>query len=172
MRTIDRVLCEANVSKWMAKKRPSLLSRHAKARLEWALARKDWTASDFEGIVYSDECMVRKNADPRRPWVFRTPNEKWLLECVEPRGRATAVGLSVWACFWGKRRGPLVPLLVSSVNRHRYLSVLHDHLPPVMQEVQNAIGDPVFQQDNASIHTAGVVMDWLDEIVTEVYWNG
>ena len=33
-----------------------------------------------------------------------------------------------------------------------------------MQEVQNAIGNPVFQQDNALIHTAGVVMDWLDEM--------
>ena len=164
LRTVDRVLREAHIRKWMAKKRPRLLPRHAKARLEWALARKDWTASDFEGIIYSDECTVRKNADPRRPWVFRLPNEKWHADCIVGRGRANEVGLSVWACFWGKRRGPLVPLLVPTVDRHRYLAILQDNLPQVMQEVQNSIGDPVFQQDNAPIHTAGVVTEWLNEM--------
>lgn len=37
-----------------------------------------------------------------------------------------------------------------------------------MQEVQNSIGDPVFQQDNAPIHTAGVVTEWLDEMGFDV----
>ncbi len=55
-----------NLRKWLAKKRPKLTPEHAKKRLEWALARRSWTAEDFEGIVYSDECSVEKQAEGRQ----------------------------------------------------------------------------------------------------------
>ena len=29
---------------------------HVKARLQWALAHKDWTVEDFQRVIYSDEC--------------------------------------------------------------------------------------------------------------------
>jgi len=100
IRTIDRVLREANVRKWLAQKRPRLQERHAKARLACTLARKDWRSEDFQGILYSDECTMRKSSDPRRVWVVRTPQEKWLSDCLQPRGKANEVGLMVWGCFW------------------------------------------------------------------------
>ena len=68
----------------------------------------------------------------------------------------------VWSCFWGKKAGPLVTLR-GSVDRHVYLSLLEEHLPERMQEIADEIGDPLFQQDNAPIYKAGVVMEWLSE---------
>jgi len=64
IRPIDRVLWEANVKKWVAQTCPRLTAGHAKKRLEWAIARQNWTAEDFEGILYSGECIVRKLANP------------------------------------------------------------------------------------------------------------
>ena len=29
-------------------------------RLSWAIARKNWTAAEFEGFIFSDECIVEK----------------------------------------------------------------------------------------------------------------
>jgi len=54
IRTINCVLGEAHMNKWLAQRnlRPRLDARHANARLEWALGRKDWTAEDFQGILY------------------------------------------------------------------------------------------------------------------------
>ena len=46
--TVDRYLRENGLCKWLAKKRPKLDAARAKERLAWALARKDWTAEDFE----------------------------------------------------------------------------------------------------------------------------
>ena len=127
------------------------------------MARKDWTVEDFQGILYRDECTVRKSADPRRVWVFRSPQEKWLSDCIQPRGKANEVGLIVWGCFWGKRRGPLVPLREASVNRHVYIRLLDAQLGPLMQEIADEVGDPLFQQDNSKVHTARDTMAWLDE---------
>ena len=42
-RTMDRMLQGKGIRKWIARKRPKLLPRHATARLAWALERKDWT---------------------------------------------------------------------------------------------------------------------------------
>lgn len=163
IRTIDRVLREANIKKWLTQTRPKLEAKHARARLEWAMARKDWTVEDFQGILYSDECMVRKSADPRRVWVFRSPQEKWLSDCIQPRGKKNEVGLMVWGCFWGKQPGPLVPLREASVDRHVYIRLLDAHLGPLMQEIADEVGDPLFRQDNSRVHTARDTMVWLAE---------
>jgi len=68
--TIDRVLREAKIKKCLAQTRPRLTAAHAKKRLDWALAWRNWTAKDFEGILYSNECTVRKSANPAQKWVF------------------------------------------------------------------------------------------------------
>jgi type I restriction-modification system DNA methylase subunit len=54
--TVDQVLREANMKKWLAKRRPKLKPEHVKKRLDWAMARKDWTVEDFANIIWSDEC--------------------------------------------------------------------------------------------------------------------
>ena len=99
IRMVDRVLCEVGIKKWLAQTRPRLTSAHAKKRLDWALARKDWTTADFQNILYSDECTVRKSANPAQKWVFGTPEEKWLADCIKPRAKTNEMGLMVWGCF-------------------------------------------------------------------------
>jgi len=44
-----------------------------------------------------------------------------------------------------------------------YIGVLEDGLDDVHQEVHDTLGDPVFQQDNAKIHTTKDNMAWFEE---------
>ena len=71
----------------------------------------------------------------------------------------------VWACFWGKRRGPLVSIREAGVDWHVYIGRLHSVLVPVMEEMADHpdIEDPLFQQDNAWVHTAKDTLAWLEE---------
>ena len=64
--TVDRILRKANLKKWLAKDRLKLKAEHVAKRLQWALVRKDWTAEDFEGVIWSDECSVERGSDPRQ----------------------------------------------------------------------------------------------------------
>jgi len=61
---VDRVLREANIKQWLAKSRPRLKAEHIAKRLKWATIYKNWTAEDFQGVIWSDECNVEKSKDP------------------------------------------------------------------------------------------------------------
>ena len=161
--TVDRVLRDANIHKWIAKKRARLNAGYAKQRLAWALARRDWTAEDFEGILWSDKCTVERSRDPRQKWVFRTPSEKWHAECIKEVGKGKGISIMVWGCFWGKNKGTFCPIIVPSFDRWLYLMLLEYLVLPPLQRIQNTIGDPVFMQDNCRVHTADLVMEWFEE---------
>ena len=55
-----------------------------------------------------------------------------------------------------------MPILEQSVDRWVYIEILEDGLLDALQEVQDTLGDPVFQQGNARIHTAGDTMAWFE----------
>jgi len=58
----------------------------------------------------------------------------------------------VWACIWGKNKSSLISIFDKSVNRFVYMGVLEDGLVDVRQEVEDTVGDPIFQQDSAKCY--------------------
>ena len=75
-KTVYRILKEEGIKKWIAKQRPLLTEEAAKIRLEWCLARKDWTWDDWKTYIFSDEASIERGKGGRQ-WVFRTPQQKW-----------------------------------------------------------------------------------------------
>jgi len=73
----------------------------------------------------------------------------------------------VWACFSGRRKGP-IRVLYGDPNVGRggiravdILQLYGEVLPQLVQE------DDVFMQDNARVHTAHIVRDWLQSASIE-----
>ena len=67
----------------------------------------------------------------------------------------------VWRYFWENHRGTFVPLVVQSVNALIYCRLLKLLLPPVIDHINQSIGNAKFQQDNAPVHTAKVIQHFL-----------
>lgn len=65
--------------------------------------------------------------------------------------------------FLGQKQGNLCALVVKSVDRWVYLQLLEICLLPVLARVCDTLGDPLFQQDNSTLHTAQLVLDWFEE---------
>ena len=107
---------------------------------------------------------MEKSKDPRQQWVFREPGELWLADCVHPKEKDKGISLIVWGCFWGKRKGSLVPI-TQNVNENRYVILLRRHLFPVIHQM-NSFGMQLehilFQQDNAPLHKVCSVMNWFE----------
>jgi hypothetical protein len=93
-------------------------------------------------------------------WVFREPPEKWLDECVHPKPKPKGNSLMVWGCFFRGTKGPLVPIR-QSVTGVRYRRLLSRHLPRFIRKVLEIHATCSFQQDNAPVHKADTVMNWL-----------
>jgi len=163
VKTIKRALASVDIKKSRARKRAFLKDEHAIKRLAWAKEYKNWIKKDFEEVICSDECMVEKSKDPKGIWVFRTPEEKWHKDCIQGVTKGPVIKLMVWACIWGKNKGPLIPIFDRSVDRFVYIGVLEDGLVDVWQEVEDTVGDPIFQQDGAKIHTARDTVAWFAE---------
>ena len=143
--TVDRALRESGIKKWLAKKRAKLTPEHAQKRLAWAKVHQNWSAEDFEGIIWSDECSVERSRNPQQTWVFRPASEKWHPECIRGVEKGKSISLMVWGCFWGKNRGTFVPLVVKSVDWWVYLQLLEICLILVLTRVRDTLGNPIFQ---------------------------
>lgn len=160
--TIERVLRNANIKTWLAKWRPLLKADHVKKRLTWVLARQDWTVEDFMSVIWSDESSMEKCEDPRQMWVLREPWEKWLAYCVYRKPKDRGICLMVWGCFHGCTKGPLVPIS-ESVTGISYLRLIKRYLPQVFRSALELNNSCSFQQDNAPVHKAHIVMDWSEK---------
>jgi len=162
--TVKRALASVDIKKWRARKRVLLRDEHAVKRLAWVMEYKDLTKEDFEGVIFSDECMVEKLKEPKGTWGFRTREAKLHKDCLHGVTKGPGIKLMVWACIWGRNKGPLIPIFEKSVDRFvYYIGVLEDGLIDVWQEVEDTVGDPIFQQDGAKIHTARDTMAWFAE---------
>jgi len=56
-----------------------------------------------------------------------------------------------------------VSLVVKSVDQWVNLQMLEICLIPVLVHVRDTLGNPLFQQDYSSAHTAQLVLDWFVE---------
>jgi transposase len=167
IRTIQRKLQkELNMRKWLAKERPKLTAENAKKRLEWAKRVKDWTTEDWAKVGWSDECSIEKDKDPRQVWVFRTPQEKYQSECVRPKKTGRSISLMVWGTFAGNVKGPFLIFdgINGKVTAQYYLEQMQGVLPKFMEYIADTLDvDAIFMQDNAPIHKAEIVKNWLQE---------
>ena len=83
-------------------------------------------------------------------------------------GKGKGVSVMVWGCFLGENRRTFCPFVVKSANARVYLKLLEYLVLPVMQRINDTIGDAVFQQDNAPVHTASVVTEWFERYNIQV----
>jgi len=64
-------------------------------------------------------------------------------------GIIIALSTMVWGCFWGKRKGPLVPI-TQNINKTSYIRLLKRYLFHVIDQVFSfGMQDVLFQQENA-----------------------
>ena len=161
--TIYRVLKEYGLTNWLAKKRPLLSPEVAVKRLAWCLERRHWRYEDWLKIIWSDECSVERGSGKERQWVFRFPHEKWDKEMIQPYPKRKGVSVMVWAAFVGKEQSNLVRVArdpdakKNGYTAASYVDLLEEEIPTMWEP------GLLFMQDNAPIHTARIVREWLEE---------
>lgn len=157
-RTFQRTVASFGIRHWVSKRRPLLKEPHAAERYKFALQNLD---RDWSQVVFSDECSAEISKGKKRAWVFGYPDEKWNKDRIEPYPKGKQLSVMVWAGFHASDRSDLVVMARDPRSKRggysssSYIEVLEEQLPNL------CLGGKVFVQDNAPIHTARWVMDWL-----------
>ncbi|GFX99086.1 transposable element Tcb2 transposase [Trichonephila clavipes] len=161
-RTIRRRLAEGHLGSQRPLPVLPLTATHRHFRLEWCHARGNWTAAEWNQVVFSDESRFNLSSDDNRVRVWRPHGECLNLAFALQRHTAPTAGVMVWGAIAYNTRSPLV-LICGTIIAQQYVhDILQPHVLPLMQRLSEAI----FQQNNARPHTERVSQDCLCTVTT------
>jgi transposase len=141
---------------------PVLTQRHRQARRTWAangafLGRHPW-----RDVIFSDESRFCVGHNDGRGRVYRRRGERFQDACIRERDRFGGPSVMVWGAITRDFRSPLV-VINGNITAQRYI---HNVLQPTLLPFLAQHGGPnrfIFQQDNATPHTARVTQQFLQQ---------
>ena len=169
--TIYRILQSFNMEHWIAKKRPVLSKDHAKARLAWCEDRKSWTSEDWAKVIFTDECSLERGSGKRPTWIWCYKGHRLDKDKVAMYEKGKDISIMIWGGIWLADRSNIQFLrrdedaARGGYTARSYVEILEEQIPQIY-----SLG-MVWQQDNASIHTARLITSWLeDHAVVRLEW--
>ena len=125
--TIRRCFKESGMKAIVKKKRPLLSVKHHKARLDFAIAYKDWTIEDWKKVIWSDETKINRLGSDGRKWVWKKAGEGLSDRLVEGTLKYGGGSLMMWGCItWD---GPGYATRIDGrMDGDLYLTILKEEL--------------------------------------------
>ena len=159
MRTIRRNLHELGIHSRIAAVKLLLSQKQRMDRLQWSKRKRNWSVAKWKTVIWSDESRftIFRNDGPSR--VCRRDGHRYDVENPIPSVKHGGGGIMVWGCFSGKGLGPLV-MVEGKMNRLDYIRILDENLLPLIRKKFHN-KNYSFQDDNAPIHTAKDVKNWM-----------
>ncbi|KAF0705077.1 hypothetical protein AaE_014664 [Aphanomyces astaci] len=159
--TIRNRITAAGLNGRAARKKPFLSKLNRKKRLAFAKKYQTWTPEEWEKVLFTDESPFNLTGSCGRVYVWRKPGEEFLDACVVPTFKSGRQTVMVWGAIGFNGTGTLL-VIDGRMTSADYLELLEDQLPDNFAKLGLPL-DFVFQQDNAPIHKANIVMGFLDE---------
>jgi transposase len=163
-----RLFSEFNLKARRPARKPLLNLTQRKKRLEYCQQHKDWTADDWESVLFSDESSFSQFSEyvntVRRPIGHRYDIKYTVPTVKHPPS------LMVWGCMSSSGTGSLSFLKKDvRMNADKYITIIKEKVP-----VRLAVsGCTIFQQDGAPCHTAKKTMAYLrSENIEVLPWPG
>ncbi|GFT84932.1 transposable element Tcb2 transposase [Trichonephila clavipes] len=107
-RTIRRCLVEGNLGPRRPLRVLPLTPTHRRFRLEWCHARENWTAAEWNQVVFRDESRFNLSSDDNRVRVWRPRGERLNPAFALQRHTAPTAGVMVLDAIAYNTRSPLV----------------------------------------------------------------
>ena len=142
---------------WSVYLSPANVRERKKYAKDYGPMTPEWWAN----VWYTDECSVEIGKGGGREWVWRHSGEAWAPE-FRAIGSQNHDSLMIWAAM--RADGQIVYRIVRNFyeggktqTAQVYLRLLQDVIPEIYKPGQ------AWLQDNAPVHTAHIIRDWLTE---------
>ena len=158
---VRRILLKYGLRGCIAVKKPFVSPINRLKRLRFAKTHQHWTEAQWMTVLFTDEKKFNMLGSDGRVYVRRRPHEALLKECMQGTVKGGGGGVMMWGSFSGiSGPGPMVRL-DGRVTAQQYLdAVLKEIVLPYADDMPLSW---VYQHDNAPIHKARVVTDWLED---------
>ena len=153
--TVRSYLHNEGLGSYTARKKPRLTAKHRTNRLGWCRGKRNWT-EEWKQVVWSDESRFALFQSDGRARVWRSPEETYNKDCIQPTVKFGGVSVMFWGCFGWHGVGPLV-VVEGNMDSNDYINILANHFIPWVDNYPNSI----FQQDGASCHTSNYSTWWM-----------
>ena len=155
--TIKRRLIEQGLRAHIPTKKPLLRKVNILKRLQWAKKYANWTASDWQKVLWSDESPFELIGGKKRQLVRRKSDEKYHPDCVRKTVKFGGGKLMLWGCFHSEGTGPLFRIQ-GTMDQKVYKNILVQKARPYLKSSNLT----VFQHDNDPKHKAKSVQQYLN----------
>ena len=111
---------------------------------------------------------MQKDSNPCQLHIFRRQNkkEKYAIKNIQPKSRGGNISQMIWGCLVGNKLGPIT-FVSGMVNKDVYIDILKDTFLPFIDALAaDGLTNIVFQQDNATSHTAKRTKEFLDNAIS------
>lgn len=164
--TIRRRLRERGFRSRARARVPMLSMAHRRARLQYARIHLNWTARQWNNVLFTDESRFCLFGSDARIRAWRRQRHRYERNYVEPVRAFGGGSIMIWGGISMHRRTDLVILPFPGVTAVRYIEeVLRPHVLPMRcQRGRNFL----LMQDNARPHIARTVLNFFTENNIEV----
>jgi hypothetical protein len=160
--TVRRALQEAGLKAAEKEKVPLLSAKNVKARLEFALAHKDWTVEDWKRVVWSDETKICRFCSDGRFWYWARDGESRQSHHVKQTVKHGGGSLMIWSCMTAQGVGFMCKI-TGTMDQHLYKEILETDLQKTIDWYGLDPERVIFQHDNDPKHRTASVQEWLDQ---------
>jgi len=160
--TVRRSLKEAGMKAVSKIKKPRLLLRHRRQRMDFAILYKDWTVDDWSRVVWSDETKINRLGSDGRAWVWKRHDKTLTDQHVKGTVKYGGGNLMMWGCMTAQGVGHACRI-DGRMDAALYVSILDDELEQTLEYYRLDRYEIIFQQDNDAKHTSKLARNWFNE---------
>ena len=158
--TILRTLRRHGYKSRTKSKRAKLQKVDMRKRRDFVATYKSWEPNDFDKVIWSDETRIRLSGSDGRERCFRRDGQVLKDHHVNPVSKSGHDSIHVWGCFLANGIGYLCRIH-GNMDAATYKAVLENELMDTVKWYKLKRKDILFQQDNASSHTAKDIQKWF-----------
>jgi transposase len=158
--TIRRALKEQGLKAFVKPKKPKLLNRHKKQRLDFAKKYEYWTIEDWKRIIWSDETKINRFGSDGRKWGWKIPGGPLNSNHVKGTVKHGGGNLKIWGCMTYEGVGYKCRI-DGRMDAKLYTKILDSYLYQSAEYYGIKRDDFIFQQDNDPKHTSKMAINWL-----------
>ncbi|EIE89030.1 hypothetical protein RO3G_13741 [Rhizopus delemar RA 99-880] len=114
-----------------------------KARYDWAKAHKDWSETDWERVVFSDETKIQKRGSNGLEYAWKEDNAPYRDHHYKKKRAYGGGGIMLWSCITIYGEG-YMSWLQSNVNGELYTSVLEEEYKETLKYYGLQSSDMIF----------------------------